>query len=84
MIWQRKVSLDVGARISYRTVLEVGFFGGGSFFLDENKPSTLLATIAAPGITLAATAASNVDSIDGIACIMNYMRFLDLATLVML
>jgi hypothetical protein len=34
----------------------------------KSEPSTLLATIAAPGIAPEATAASKVDSIEGIAC----------------
>jgi len=74
MIWQRKVSLNFlwqGLVIGqfWELVLVVETKNN----IDENLPSTLLATIAAPGITLAATAASNVDSIDGIAYIMNYM-----------
>jgi hypothetical protein len=35
----------------------------------KSEPSTLLATIAAPGIAPEATAASKVDSIEGIVCL---------------
>jgi hypothetical protein len=45
--------------------------GGGEQVL--NEPSVLLAATTAPGMTLAATAASNVDSIVGIVCIQERM-----------
>jgi hypothetical protein len=56
-------SLNSRAAVSYEEPMKEKKGG-----ICKSEPSTLLATIAAPGIAPEATAASKVDSIEGIAC----------------
>jgi hypothetical protein len=67
MTWHKSMNLCFPAAVSCGVAME----GSESKKVCENEPSELLATIAAPRIALAATAALNVDSIDVIVCVIN-------------
>jgi hypothetical protein len=67
MILHRSMNLCFRVAVSCGVTVECS---EGKKFI-RNEPSELLATIAAPGIALAATAVLNVDSIEGILCANN-------------